>query len=71
MPSAAVIDSQTVKGGQLPAVSCDYDAGKKIKGHKRHPLTDTNGLLLGLVVTPACRIVTAQSCCCACFATAS
>jgi hypothetical protein len=53
MPSAAVIDSQTVKGGQLPAVSCDYDAGKKIKGRKRHALTDTNGLLLGLVVTPA------------------
>lgn len=53
MPSAAVIDSQTVKGGQLPAVSCGYDAGKKIKGRKRHALTDTNGLLLGVVVTPA------------------
>lgn len=53
MPSAAIIDSQTVKGGQLPAVSCGYDAGKKIKGRKRHALTDTNGLLLGVVVTPA------------------
>ncbi|MBK8093124.1 MAG: transposase [Verrucomicrobiaceae bacterium] len=53
MPSAAVIDSQSVKGGQLPAVSCGYDAGKKIKGRKRHALTDTNGLLLGVVVTPA------------------
>lgn len=53
IPSAAVIDSQTVKGGQLPAVSCGYDAGKKIKGRKRHALTDTNGLLLGVVVTPA------------------
>ncbi|MBX7210273.1 MAG: transposase [Verrucomicrobiaceae bacterium] len=54
MPGAAVIDSQTVKGGQLPAVSCGYDAGKKIKGRKRHALTDTNGLLLGVVVvTPA------------------
>lgn len=53
MPSAAVIDSQSVKGGQLPAVSCGYDAGKKIKGRKRHALTDTNGLLLGAVVTPA------------------
>jgi transposase len=53
MPSAAVIDSQSVKGGQLPALSCGYDAGKKIKGRKRHALTDTGGLLLGVVVTPA------------------
>lgn len=53
MPSAAVIDSQSVKGGQLPALSCGYDAGKKIKGRKRHALTDTKGLLLGVVVTPA------------------
>ena len=34
-------------------MSCGYDAGKKIKGRKRHALTDTNGLLLGVVVTPA------------------
>jgi transposase len=34
-------------------LSCGYDAGKKIKGRKRHALTDTNGLLLGVVVTPA------------------
>lgn len=34
-------------------MSCGYDAGKKINGRKRHPLTDTNGLLLGVVVTPA------------------
>jgi len=53
MPSAAVNDSQSVKCGQLPALSCGYDAGKKIKGRKRHVLTDTNGLLLGAVVTPA------------------
>lgn len=34
-------------------MSCGYDAGKKIKGRKRHLLTDTCGLLLGAVVTPA------------------
>jgi putative transposase len=51
--SAAVIDSQSVKGGQLLPLSCGYDAGKKIKGRKRHVLTGTNGLLLGAVVTPA------------------
>lgn len=33
--------------------SSGYDAGKKIKGRKRHILTDTQGLLLGVVVTPA------------------
>jgi len=30
-----------------------YDAGKKIKGRKRHILTDTQGLMLGVTVTPA------------------
>ncbi len=31
-----------------------YDAGKKIKGKKRHILVDTVGLLLHAVVHPAC-----------------
>lgn len=53
MHSAAVIDSQSVKDGQLPPLSCGYDAGKKIKERKRDVLTDTNVLLLGAVVTPA------------------
>jgi hypothetical protein len=30
-----------------------YDAGKKIKGRKRHTLVDTSGLLLNVVVHPA------------------
>ena len=33
--------------------SSGYDAGQKIKGRKRHILTDTQGMLLGVVVTPA------------------
>ncbi len=37
----------------LGAQSSGYDAGKKIKGRKRHILTDTQGHLLGVVVTPA------------------
>jgi hypothetical protein len=45
--------AKAVKGGQLPPVSCGYDAVKKIKRRKRHVLTDTNGLLLGAVVTPS------------------
>jgi putative transposase len=30
-----------------------FDAGKRIKGRKRHLLVDTLGLVLGVVVTPA------------------
>ncbi len=37
----------------VAACSSGYDAGKKIKGRKRHILTDTQGMLLGVVVTPA------------------
>src|SRR5208282_2607751 len=48
-PSAAIIDSQSVKSAEKGGVSIDphgYDAGKKIKGQKRHVLVDTQGLLL-------------------------
>lgn len=51
-PTAAILDSQSVKSdGHGGAVG--YDAGKRIKGRKRHLLVDTLGLLLGVVVTPA------------------
>ena len=33
--------------------SVGYDAGKKIKGKKRHAAVDTLGLMVGLIVTPA------------------
>lgn len=45
-PSAAIIDSQSVKTGPNAYETVGYDAGKKIKGRKRHILTDTLGLLL-------------------------
>lgn len=50
-PSAAVIDSQTIKapGG----VARGYDANKKIRGRKRHVAVDSDGRLLMVNLTPA------------------
>jgi transposase len=53
-PSAAVIDSQSVKAAETVArVSRGFDAGKKINGRKRHIAVDTLGLLLCVLVTAA------------------
>lgn len=51
-PTAAIIDSQstrsTAQGG-----STGFDAGKKVKGRKRHLVVDTLGLLLAVTITAA------------------
>src|SRR5437763_264627 len=48
-PTAAIIDSQSIKATRTSGLR-GYDAGKKVKGTKRHLLVDTLGLLLCVVV---------------------
>jgi len=51
-PTAGVTDSQSVKTTESGG-SRGFDAGKKIKGRKRHFVTQTQGNLVGLVVHAA------------------
>jgi putative transposase len=51
-PSALIIDSQSVKADAW-AENTGYDAGKKIKGVKRHIIVDVLGLLIGIIVHSA------------------
>jgi len=51
-PSAGIIDSQSAATGPGAGI-VGNDAGKKVRGRKRHLLVDTEGLLVTIVVTPA------------------
>jgi transposase len=53
-PSAAIVDSQSVKGADVVgAATRGFDSGKKIDGRKRHVAVDVEGFLLAVVVTAA------------------
>lgn len=51
-PTAMLIDAQSVRTSAQGGVK-GFDAGKKVKGRKRHLATDTLGLLLAVCVTAA------------------
>ena len=49
----ASADSQSVKTTEKRGVVYGFDGGKKVKGRKRHIIVDSQGLLIGVLVTEA------------------
>lgn len=52
-PSVGIIDAQSVKSSLVSSEDKGFDAGKKVKGIKRHIIVDTLGLILAVVIQSA------------------
>lgn len=53
-PSLLIFDSQSVKTGKNAAITTrGFDGGKRVKGRKRHVITDSLGLMVDVSVTTA------------------
>ena len=52
-PTIGIIDAQSVKSTLVSSQEKGFDAGKKVKGIKRHIIVDTLGLILAVVIQSA------------------
>ena len=52
-PTVGIIDAQSVKNTLISSQERGYDAGKKIKGIKRHIIVDTRGNILAIEIQSA------------------
>ena len=52
-PTVGIINAQSVKNTLVGSESKGFDAGKRIKGIKRHIIVDTLGMLLAVVIQAA------------------
>ena len=52
-PTVGILDAQSVKNTLVSSENKGFDAGKKIKGIKRHIIVDTVGLILAVVIQSA------------------
>ena len=52
-PTVGIIDAQSVKNTLVSSENKGFDAGKKVKGIKRHIIVDTLGLVLAVVIQNA------------------